>query len=178
MSKEINSSPQISEDRKIRKPIIEKRRRARINESLETLKKILLDCNPDRTKTKNLKLEKADILEMTVRYLQYLKTTADLGIIRSPAIENKVTQICPADSSTNDRVVLPAGGVPVVHPYTANKIMCMYKNWNTTTVTRYSGGGVVYVSPSMWCGSNRGASSVLPHQPHQNPVMESVWRPW
>lgn len=61
------------DDRKYRKPMMEKKRRARINESLDNLKQILLECDPESVNKKNAKLEKADILEMTVRYLQNLK---------------------------------------------------------------------------------------------------------
>lgn len=60
-------------DRKFRKPMMEKKRRARINESLENLKQILLECDPESVNKKNSKLEKADILEMTVNYLHNLK---------------------------------------------------------------------------------------------------------
>lgn len=64
--------------RKNRKPLMEKKRRARINDSLETLKEILLKNTVAITQgTRPTKLEKADILEMTVRYLQMLhKRTA------------------------------------------------------------------------------------------------------
>lgn len=61
------------ECRKIRKPKIEKLRRARINTSLETLKQMLLQNTiaiPQGGRP--AKLEKADILEMTCRYVQVL----------------------------------------------------------------------------------------------------------
>jgi Helix-loop-helix DNA-binding domain len=61
------------ECRKIRKPMMEKKRRARINDSLETLKQILLQnlvALPQGQRP--TKLEKADILEMTVRYCDLL----------------------------------------------------------------------------------------------------------
>lgn len=59
--------------RKNRKPLMEKKRRARINDSLEALKEILLKNTVAITQgTRPTKLEKADILEMTVRYLQML----------------------------------------------------------------------------------------------------------
>lgn len=61
------------DDRKYRKPMMEKKRRARINESLDNLKQILLECDPESINKKNAKLEKADILEITVRYLQNMK---------------------------------------------------------------------------------------------------------
>lgn len=59
--------------RKNRKPLMEKKRRARINDSLESLKDILLKNTVAITHgSRPTKLEKADILEMTVRYLQML----------------------------------------------------------------------------------------------------------
>ncbi|KAJ8984917.1 hypothetical protein NQ317_012163 [Molorchus minor] len=68
----------VSESRKVRKPLMEKKRRARINDSLEALKQILLESKTTlkESRGKNgqrtAKLEKADILEMTVSYLQHL----------------------------------------------------------------------------------------------------------
>lgn len=59
--------------RKIRKPLMEKKRRARINDSLEELKDILLkNTVAIAYGQRPTKLEKADILEMTVRYLNTL----------------------------------------------------------------------------------------------------------
>eukprot|EP00058_Branchiostoma_floridae_P028475 XP_002613966.1 hypothetical protein BRAFLDRAFT_116863 [Branchiostoma floridae] len=57
------------ERRKSSKPIMEKRRRARINESLNQLKTLILDALKKDSSRQN-KLEKADILEMAVRYLR------------------------------------------------------------------------------------------------------------
>ncbi|KAF3696713.1 Transcription factor HES-2 [Channa argus] len=54
--------------RKTMKPLMEKRRRARINDSLHHLKSLILPLT-GRDKNRYSKLEKADILEMTVRFL-------------------------------------------------------------------------------------------------------------
>ncbi|XP_032376958.1 transcription factor HES-2 [Etheostoma spectabile] len=54
--------------RKTMKPLMEKRRRARINDSLNHLKNLILPLT-GRDKTRFTKLEKAEILEMTVRFL-------------------------------------------------------------------------------------------------------------
>jgi len=51
------------------KPIMEKRRRARINNCLNDLKGILLEAMR-KDPARHSKLEKADILELTVRHLQ------------------------------------------------------------------------------------------------------------
>ncbi|XP_032887206.1 transcription factor HES-1 [Amblyraja radiata] len=61
-----------SESRKSSKPIMEKRRRARINESLGQLKTLILDALK-KDSSRHSKLEKADILEMTVRHLRNLQ---------------------------------------------------------------------------------------------------------
>ncbi|KAG5852099.1 hypothetical protein ANANG_G00058820 [Anguilla anguilla] len=53
----------------LRKPLIEKRRRERINCSLEQLKGIMVDAyNLDQSK-----LEKADVLEITVQHMEGLQ---------------------------------------------------------------------------------------------------------
>lgn len=59
-------------ERKNNKPIMEKKRRARINKCLNQLKALILEADSERSR--HSKLEKADILEMTVRYLQTLRS--------------------------------------------------------------------------------------------------------
>lgn len=53
----------------LKKPLMEKRRRARINQCLSELKQLLLHMAPHQRS----KLEKADILEMTVQYVNQLQ---------------------------------------------------------------------------------------------------------
>ncbi|KAM9322086.1 transcription factor HES-1-like [Pholidichthys leucotaenia] len=62
----------LSENRKSSKPIMEKRRRARINESLSQLKTLILEALK-KDSSRHSKLEKADILEMTVKHLRNLQ---------------------------------------------------------------------------------------------------------
>lgn len=97
---------------------MEKKRRARINDSLETLKQILLDsrrasgeitttsANGKRRTT--AKLEKADILEMTVTYLQFLKSNTKE--LRDPDVQKGRTRedvkIRAADSSSEGGCVI------------------------------------------------------------------------
>ncbi|KAK1159586.1 hypothetical protein AOXY_G22331 [Acipenser oxyrinchus oxyrinchus] len=61
---------QASMERKISKPLMEKKRRARINNSLEQLRSLLESQYPKISKRK---LEKADILELTVKCLKHLQ---------------------------------------------------------------------------------------------------------
>ncbi|OCT81074.1 transcription cofactor HES-6 [Xenopus laevis] len=64
-----------NEERKLRKPLIERKRRERINTCLEQLKETVIKAfHLDQSK-----LEKADILEMTVRHLQNIQTSRSAG---------------------------------------------------------------------------------------------------
>lgn len=89
-----NMSFKLSPLRQNRKPLMEKKRRARINDSLEALKEILLKNTVAITQgTRPTKLEKADILEMTVRYLQMLHK-------RNPTTSTKASE-CSVTSTTS-----------------------------------------------------------------------------
>lgn len=58
---------------------MEKRRRARINQSLAALKALILD-SAKADNTKHSKLEKADILELTVRHFQRHRSLDTAGV--------------------------------------------------------------------------------------------------
>lgn len=62
-----------SDNRRSNKPIMEKRRRARINNCLNELKALILDAMK-KDPARHSKLEKADILEMTVKHLEGLRS--------------------------------------------------------------------------------------------------------
>jgi len=66
-----------AEHRRATKPIMEKRRRARINNSLEQLKTLILEAH-NKDPAKYSKLEKADILEMTVQFLKTIQKKVTL----------------------------------------------------------------------------------------------------
>uniref|UniRef100_A0A3B4DEC4 BHLH domain-containing protein n=1 Tax=Pygocentrus nattereri TaxID=42514 RepID=A0A3B4DEC4_PYGNA len=70
----MNNGKQALELRKTLKPLVEKRRRARINDSLLQLKTLILPL-VGKEKCRYSKLEKADILEMTVRFLTDIPAT-------------------------------------------------------------------------------------------------------
>uniref|UniRef100_A0A8C6UES6 BHLH domain-containing protein n=1 Tax=Neogobius melanostomus TaxID=47308 RepID=A0A8C6UES6_9GOBI len=66
---------QAHEIRKTLKPLLEKKRRARINDSLSHLKSLILPLI-GKDNARYSKLEKADILEMTVRFLRDLPSSS------------------------------------------------------------------------------------------------------
>lgn len=57
--------------RKVMKPLLERKRRARINKCLDDLKDLMAECFQNNAD--NVKFEKADILEVTVQHLRKLK---------------------------------------------------------------------------------------------------------
>ncbi|XP_054640851.1 transcription factor HES-5-like [Dunckerocampus dactyliophorus] len=73
-----HSQQHVTLTHKLRKPLVEKLRRERINSSIEQLKSLLppefLTLQPDS------KLEKADVLEMTVCFLRQLKSLDGLPV--------------------------------------------------------------------------------------------------
>merc|ERR1712244_120609 len=65
--------------RKVMKPPLERKRRARINSCLDELKDLMVDAL--QTEGESIaKLEKADVLELTVRHLQKLKRQQMLAL--------------------------------------------------------------------------------------------------
>eukprot|EP00099_Drosophila_melanogaster_P000114 NP_001014577.1 hairy, isoform B [Drosophila melanogaster] len=79
----------LKSDRRSNKPIMEKRRRARINNCLNELKTLILDATK-KDPARHSKLEKADILEKTVKHLQELqRQQAAMQQAADPKIVNK-----------------------------------------------------------------------------------------
>lgn len=84
-----STTRRISDNRRSNKPIMEKRRRARINNCLNELKTLILDAMK-KDPARHSKLEKADILEMTVKHLQNLqRQQVAISASSDPQIVNK-----------------------------------------------------------------------------------------
>ncbi|XP_028910442.1 transcription factor HES-7, partial [Ornithorhynchus anatinus] len=78
---------------KMLKPLIEKRRRDRINRSLEELRLLLLERTRDQN-LRNPKLEKAEILEFAVGYLRQRSRAEPLGASARPAQDQETMSSC------------------------------------------------------------------------------------
>uniref|UniRef100_G3UMG2 Transcription factor HES-7 n=1 Tax=Loxodonta africana TaxID=9785 RepID=G3UMG2_LOXAF len=79
---------------KMLKPLVEKRRRDRINRSLEELRLLLLERTRDQN-LRNPKLEKAEILEFAVGYLrERSRVEPPAGFPRSPAQDAEALASC------------------------------------------------------------------------------------
>ena len=70
--------------RKVMKPLLERKRRARINKCLDELKDLMVHALQSEGESIT-KLEKADVLELTVRHLQKLKRQQMLAL--NPALD-------------------------------------------------------------------------------------------
>ncbi|XP_038624159.1 transcription factor HES-7 [Tachyglossus aculeatus] len=81
------------ESPKMLKPLIEKRRRDRINRSLEELRLLLLERTRDQN-LRNPKLEKAEILEFAVGYLRQRSRAEPLGASARPAQDPETLSSC------------------------------------------------------------------------------------
>ncbi|XP_011877037.1 PREDICTED: enhancer of split mgamma protein-like [Vollenhovia emeryi] len=76
--------------KKITKPLLERKRRARINRCLDELKDLMVDAL--ETEGENIsKLEKADILELTVRHLQKLQASRPSGLSATIASGDEIS---------------------------------------------------------------------------------------
>ncbi|XP_014474375.1 PREDICTED: protein hairy [Dinoponera quadriceps] len=85
----VTATRRSSENRRSNKPIMEKRRRARINNSLNDLKTLILDAMK-KDPSRHSKLEKADILEMAVKHMENLqRQSVALTASADPTIVNK-----------------------------------------------------------------------------------------
>lgn len=74
----------------IRKPLMEKRRRARINKCLNEMQQLLSNGEPA---CKPAKMEKADILEMTVQYLKQVKLNSAQSLEHQENNENHMKEL-------------------------------------------------------------------------------------
>nr|XP_035966101.1 transcription factor HES-4 isoform X2 [Halichoerus grypus] len=111
-----NKPRSAAEHRKSSKPVMEKRRRARINESLAQLKTLILDAFR-KDSSRHSKLEKADILEMTVRHLQSLRRVqVTAALSADPAVLGKYRagfNECLAELNSSDGCRPPAWPGPI-----------------------------------------------------------------
>lgn len=163
-----------SDRRKVRKPLMEKKRRARINDSLETLKHTLLQNTVAITHgTRPTKLEKADILEMTVRYIDVLHskiTLNDSDIVSSTnsngAIycDNNDTESNDINTSTNSTCKTQTAYKKTIKSESeSNKENCS----STSVVTGNRSINVTTIGDKKVSLNQHGASQDLRH-----------WRPW
>ncbi|XP_004425586.1 PREDICTED: transcription factor HES-2 [Ceratotherium simum simum] len=155
-----------AELRKSLKPLLEKRRRARINESLRQLKGLILPLL-GRESSRYSKLEKADILEMTVRFLQELPASSCPAAAPAPSDSYREGyRACLARLAR----MLPA--CRVLEPAVSARLL-EHLWWRAASATpdgRRAGDSCGPPSPS-----SPPAPALSPPAPPRSP---GLWRPW
>ncbi|XP_048873191.1 transcription factor HES-2-like [Brienomyrus brachyistius] len=181
-----------SELRKTLKPLMEKRRRARINESLEQLKTLILPLF-GKDKSRYSKFEKADILEMTVRFLRRLPSTS----AKSPSESYKdgykacrqristllyTTNLLDQDTSQRVNEYLRHSMSTWDAPSCQN---CKRRGQNCQGVVQMSTGSLRAAStgaggsrPDSSGNSNSSIPYVNQHQAMPQAISTNMWRPW
>lgn len=190
----------MSEDKKVRKPQMEKKRRDRINKSLDILKDILITCDPQTVSkmgTKTVKLEKADILELTVDFVRtILPSRRAFTYSQVPHPQRHV--VLPPDQNC-----FPSAGEPgVLAPFRPKPFLScspdlncnelFYHNSNVnrigtnqtpTTISKLNDHSEVssnkssYVSDEeQFVGNNNESEGKIINDGH--PDQENIWRPW
>ncbi|XP_054890697.1 hairy-related 11 [Poeciliopsis prolifica] len=90
MTRKLRTPEDEKSRKRILKPVVEKKRRDRINQSLAELRRLLLLSTSD-TRLQNPKIEKAEILNLAVEYLKKWADRKDLNNdLRTPAALGKL----------------------------------------------------------------------------------------
>lgn len=116
----VSSRP--SDGRRANKPLMEKRRRARINQSLAVLKTLILD-SARLENTKHSKLEKADILELTVRHLQRQRTLGSAVLNKYRAGFQECTREVSRFLESPDLALTPGAPTPALDPTIKQRLL-------------------------------------------------------
>ncbi|XP_063989975.1 enhancer of split mbeta protein-like [Diachasmimorpha longicaudata] len=167
--------------RKVMKPMLERKRRARINRCLDELKDLMVTAL--QAEGENVaKLEKADILELTVRHLHTLRAARRLTLTPENSYADRFREgftQCAQEVSTFLQTTPAAAAV---HPAAGAQLI------------RHLGGCLRRLEGSSGAGNHQVATKVPVnisqgvYTPPQSPVSvassseesveSSVWRPW
>ena len=164
--------------RKVVKPLIERKRRARINACLDELKDLMVFALQTEGESIS-KLEKADVLELTVKHLRKLKRQQMLAV--NPSLDMDRFRAGYTQCATEVSRCLASTGVDVT---IGSRLMGHLGNkLNTIENNRYSPLSVRVPKPlfvsSPLC-SDRGYESGrdLTPSPSSLPPAAEVWRPF
>lgn len=188
------------DDKKVRKPLMEKKRRARINKSLDTLRDILITCDPqtlNKVGTKTSKLEKADILELTVNFVRAIlpsrrtfpfsqvpqpqqhvlpyqnccSSPAGEPLVPTP-FQPKHVRPCPADLNSNE-VFYHKSNFSSIGTNQSSTIASKFDDHSDVSSNKAS-----YVSDEEQFVSNNNESEDEIDVLDGHPDKENIWRPW
>ncbi|XP_076598282.1 transcription factor HES-2-like [Chaetodon auriga] len=174
--------------RKTMKPLMEKRRRARINDSLNHLKNLILPLT-GRDTTRYSKLEKADILEMTVTFLSDIppinaKNSTDSYKEGYKACLQRVSALLPktsldADACRRVNEFVQQSASATVTPTCLN--CCAQSSRTFPQIQQRIQNLKSSFSSRLESQSHRGSSTVAPSRAQPagaQALSAAMWRPW
>ncbi|PSN58214.1 Enhancer of split mbeta protein [Blattella germanica] len=172
--------------RKVMKPMLERKRRARINKCLDELKDLIVSSLQAEGENVS-KLEKADILELTVRHLHKLRRQHSLGLTPEAAYADRFRAgftHCAAEVSQYLAAAASTPNSPLcVDPSARTKLLqhlgsCIRQIDNSLqqegTTQCYTN---VYTPPSSPHHVSPAATVVVSTEKSKTPS-SPVWRPW
>lgn len=168
--------------RKVMKPLLERKRRARINKCLDEIKDLMVYALQSEGESIT-KLEKADVLELTVRHLQKLKRQQQLQA--NPSLDmDRYRAGYTACASEVSRFMASMPGVNITMGTQLMGHLGASINTMESNVPQMTQSAPLSPSGSSDCGYNSGRDSNSPlsvgapsPQPHHMKA-EAVWRPF
>ena len=170
------------------KPLLERKRRARINRCLDELKDLMV--GELQTEGESItKLEKADVLELTVRHLRKLKKANALGLTPEATYAGRFRAGYTQCAQEVSRFVTAADFDLDVHVSTrllSHLSACIQALDNLTpsalaaclSPPASSGGGVPNSAPSPSAFAPMNAPKSASSPPPQGDKKDGAWRPW
>merc|ERR1712109_80069 len=167
--------------RKVMKPLLERKRRARINKCLDELKDLMVYALQSEGESIT-KLEKADVLELTVNHMRKLKRQQQLQA--NPSLDmDRYRAGFTAWASEDSRFMASMPGVNI----TMGTHLMGHLGSSIQTLESNNQSAAAPMSPSgsSDCGYNSGRDSNSPLSvgapsppPQQHMKAEAVWRPF
>ncbi|KAL5273867.1 HES6.2 family protein [Megaselia abdita] len=146
--------------RKVVKPMLERQRRARINKSLDELKGLIMESMQQEGE-QVLKMEKTDILEMTIKHLRNIKKLSTVSEQES----FRKGYINAANEVSRTLAFLPQMDISI-----GKKIM--------THLGQHLNQMTEQPTTKVQCPSPSPASSGYGSESDNESVNSDVWRPW
>ncbi|XP_022916617.1 enhancer of split mgamma protein-like [Onthophagus taurus] len=167
--------------RKVMKPMLERKRRARINRCLDELKELMVSALQNEGENVS-KLEKADILELTVRHLHNLKRQHQLVVTTDSSYADRFKAGFSQCAQEVSHFI--AAPTKLIDPASGRKLMqhlgtCVrqleqspQQNNNNNSYPHPS------YSPPITPNNNNCNNKGFDEQQVRHQVQQNMWRPW
>lgn len=156
--------------RKVMKPMLERKRRARINKCLDELKDIMVECLTQEGEHVT-RLEKADILELTVEHMKKLKRRGSLVLGKKPSETDcfRSGYVHAADQISHVLAATPGVGVDLgsrLMSFLGQRLMELHDSTEKHQPVQYNN-----------CSHYMAGSQNFQYNTNQMEI-STVWRPW